>query len=135
MAEQDPKQPESEMSESAAPEARDEHLANPEGAAPEAGAEEQVTEADVSPEEEMARLHEDLANARDAVLRAQAEAQNVKRRAEQDVEKARTVRPQPAPGHEHGGKHRSGAQYRDCGHAERLHAQRPPGASGHGDGE
>lgn len=89
MAEQDPKQPESEMSESAAPEARDEHLANPEGAAPEAGAEEQVAEAEESPEEEMARLHEDLANARDAVLRAQAEAQNVKRRAEQDVEKAR----------------------------------------------
>lgn len=89
MAEQDPKQSESEMSESAAPEARDEQLANPEGVAPEAGAEEQVAEAEESPEEEMARLHEDLANARDAVLRAQAEAQNVKRRAEQDVEKAR----------------------------------------------
>ena len=37
----------------------------------------------------MAQLSEDAAEARDAALRAQADAQNVKRRAEQDVEKAR----------------------------------------------
>jgi molecular chaperone GrpE len=40
-------------------------------------------------EEEIARLQEDVATARDAALRAQADAQNVKRRAEQEVEKAR----------------------------------------------
>ena len=40
-------------------------------------------------EDVIAQLHEDVAAARDATLRAQAEAQNAKRRAEQDVEKAR----------------------------------------------
>jgi molecular chaperone GrpE len=40
-------------------------------------------------EDEVASLREDLAAAREAVLRAQADAQNVMRRAEQDVEKAR----------------------------------------------
>lgn len=40
-------------------------------------------------EELMLKLEEDLLEARDAALRAQADAQNVKRRAEQDVEKAR----------------------------------------------
>ena len=40
-------------------------------------------------ENALARLEEDLVSARDAALRAQADAQNVKRRAEQDVEKAR----------------------------------------------
>ncbi|MFO8140796.1 MAG: nucleotide exchange factor GrpE [Marinobacter sp.] len=40
-------------------------------------------------EEFMLKLEEDLLEARDAALRAQADAQNVKRRAEQDVEKAR----------------------------------------------
>lgn len=44
---------------------------------------------DASPEELMAKLEEDLNAARDAALRAQADAQNIKRRAEQDVEKAR----------------------------------------------
>lgn len=42
-----------------------------------------------APEDEITRLQEELASARDAVLRAQADAQNVMRRAEQDVEKAR----------------------------------------------
>ena len=37
----------------------------------------------------MEKLREDVAAAKDAALRAQADAQNVKRRAEQDVEKAR----------------------------------------------
>ena len=39
-------------------------------------------------EAEIARLNEALVEAKDAVLRAQAEAQNTRRRAEQDVEKA-----------------------------------------------
>jgi molecular chaperone GrpE len=40
-------------------------------------------------EDVVAQLSEDVVEARDAALRAQADAQNVKRRAEQDVEKAR----------------------------------------------
>ena len=40
-------------------------------------------------EEAMGQLQVDLAEAKDDALRAQADAQNVKRRAEQDVEKAR----------------------------------------------
>lgn len=44
---------------------------------------------DSTPEELMAKLEEDLGAARDAALRAQADAQNIKRRAEQDVEKSR----------------------------------------------
>lgn len=44
---------------------------------------------EATPEELMAKLEEDLNAARDAALRAQADAQNIKRRAEQDVEKAR----------------------------------------------
>ncbi|MEE4277523.1 MAG: nucleotide exchange factor GrpE [Halieaceae bacterium] len=55
---------------------------------------EAVTEADPmenegSPDPQLARLEEELEKARDAALRAAAEAQNAKRRAEQDVEKAR----------------------------------------------
>ncbi|MEQ9465224.1 MAG: nucleotide exchange factor GrpE [Haliea sp.] len=42
-----------------------------------------------TPEELMAKLEDDLNAARDAALRAHADAQNIKRRAEQDVEKAR----------------------------------------------
>lgn len=41
-----------------------------------------------SPEELMAQLETDLQQARDAALRAHADAQNIKRRAEQDIEKA-----------------------------------------------
>lgn len=40
-------------------------------------------------EDMVGQLQDDLIAARDAALRAQADAQNVKRRAEQDVEKAR----------------------------------------------
>ncbi len=43
----------------------------------------------LGPEERIAQLEEELAGARDNVLRAQADAQNTARRAEQDVEKAR----------------------------------------------
>lgn len=46
-------------------------------------------ETDQSFEEVVAQLQQDVVAARDAALRAQADAQNVKRRAEQDVEKAR----------------------------------------------
>lgn len=48
-----------------------------------------ATEDEPSLEETVARLEEEAAAARDTALRAQADAQNVKRRAEQDVEKAR----------------------------------------------
>jgi molecular chaperone GrpE len=44
---------------------------------------------EMSLEETVNQLQEDLLGARDAALRAQADAQNVKRRAEQDVERAR----------------------------------------------
>ena len=89
MAEQDPKQPENED--------QDEQTANPEAQletaeevaaaeAADAGAE---GDTEASLDEELSQLQEDLLAARDAALRAQADAQNVKRRAEQDVEKAR----------------------------------------------
>ncbi|MBT7720031.1 MAG: nucleotide exchange factor GrpE [Halieaceae bacterium] len=89
MAEQDPKQPENEV--------QDEQTANPEAQletaeevaaaeAADAGAE---GDTEASLDEELSQLQEDLLAARDAALRAQADAQNVKRRAEQDVEKAR----------------------------------------------
>ena len=44
---------------------------------------------EASLEDMVSQLQEDVLAARDASLRAQADAQNVKRRAEQDVEKAR----------------------------------------------
>ena len=52
---------------------------------------EQAADADSEPslEEVIGQLQVDAAAAKDAALRAQADAQNVKRRAEQDVEKAR----------------------------------------------
>jgi molecular chaperone GrpE len=89
VAEQDPKQPENEV--------QDEQTANPEAQletaeevaaaeAADAGAE---GDTEASLDEELSQLQEDLLAARDAALRAQADAQNVKRRAEQDVEKAR----------------------------------------------
>ena len=89
MAEQDPKQPENEV--------QDEQTANPEAQletaeevaaaeAADAGAE---GDSEVSLDDELSQLQEDLLAARDAALRAQADAHNVKRRAEQDVEKAR----------------------------------------------
>ena len=89
MAEQDPKQPENED--------QDEQTANPEAQletaeevaaaeAADAGAE---GDTEASLDDELSQLQEDLLTARDAALRAQADAQNVKRRAEQDVEKAR----------------------------------------------
>ncbi|MEP5569804.1 MAG: nucleotide exchange factor GrpE [Halioglobus sp.] len=89
MAEQDPKQPENEVQE--------EQTANPEVqletaeevAAAEAAQASSEDDTEVSLDDELTQLQEDLLAARDAALRAQADAQNVKRRAEQDVEKAR----------------------------------------------
>jgi molecular chaperone GrpE len=54
-----------------------------------ADAAETADEEQPSLEEVIAQLQADVEQARDAALRAQADAQNVKRRAEQDVEKAR----------------------------------------------
>ena len=97
MAEQDQKQPETiEQAEQAKSQPETTEVA-PDPAAAQSAAGEQVEqeEAQVGGEQELpveeviARLHEDVAAAKDAVLRAQAEAQNAKRRAEQDVEKAR----------------------------------------------
>lgn len=57
---------------------------------PEAGSAGNSPEGELTPEQALlARLEEEAAAARDAALRAAADAQNVKRRAEQDVEKAR----------------------------------------------
>lgn len=72
----------------------EEQLAEAAAAAIEAGVEpaaevETEGELDMSLEDMVSQLQEDVMAARDASLRAQADAQNVKRRAEQDVEKAR----------------------------------------------
>ena len=72
----------------------EEQLAEAAAAAIEAGVEpaaevETEGELDTSLEDMVSQLQEDVMAARDASLRAQADAQNVKRRAEQDVEKAR----------------------------------------------
>lgn len=72
----------------------EEQLAEAAAAAIEAGVEpaaevETEGELDMSLEDMVSQLQEDVMAARDAALRAQADAQNVKRRAEQDVEKAR----------------------------------------------
>ena len=59
----------------------------PESAPGEGGVPEESGEE--TPEQQVERLQQEAAEARDAALRAQADAQNVARRAEQDVEKAR----------------------------------------------
>jgi molecular chaperone GrpE len=74
----DPAEPRMETPEPSADPAISEDTAEPESADPE-----------LTLDEVVARLHEDVAEARDAALRAQADAQNITRRAEQDVEKAR----------------------------------------------
>lgn len=81
MAEQEPIQPGAEQA------AQDESVQQAADVAIEVGAADAPGEP--SPENLVAQLEEDLAAARDAALRAHADAQNVKRRAEQDVEKAR----------------------------------------------
>mgnify|MGYP003571924489 FL=1 len=85
MAEEQNKQPEAE--DQAEP-----VEANPESAAAEG---ENVTEAgpveesELTAEELLVQMQEEAEAARDAALRAQADAQNIKRRAEQDIERAR----------------------------------------------
>lgn len=74
-----------------------EQTVNPDGITPQeplvadaAGSAGEPPEGELTPEQALlARLEEEAAAARDAALRAAADAQNVKRRAEQDVEKAR----------------------------------------------
>ena len=89
MAEEDLKQPETEQqqepTESAAQAA--DTAAAVDSDTPEQGADSAAAEPSL--EEIVTQLQEDVAAAKDAALRAQADAQNVKRRAEQDVEKAR----------------------------------------------
>lgn len=90
MAEHDQKQ--QAQAEEAGTEAEQSQENEPRSAdAPEedAGAQENSAEAEEGPEEAIARLEAEVAEARDSVLRAHADAQNVMRRAEQDVEKAR----------------------------------------------
>lgn len=91
MAEQDPKQPEIDepaepaeaaTSDQAATKNGDETIDSAENGADEAAVE-------LTLEELVNQLKEELVTAKDDVLRAQADAQNVMRRAEQDVEKAR----------------------------------------------
>lgn len=79
MAKQDPNQPENDEPLDVAEEG---------AAAPEATDDGQNGEM-LPAQEQIEKLEEELATARDAVLRAQADSQNVTRRAEQDVEKAR----------------------------------------------
>ncbi len=82
MAEQDTKQQTEQERAEVVPEV--------EGQAPDGVGEEEVSAEDqVSLEEMVSQLQSDLLASQDAALRAQADAQNVKRRAEQDVERAR----------------------------------------------
>ncbi len=92
MSDKDSKPAEPEAN--SASEAEDSALENAEQAASEAPVEgelvdEAALEVEPSLEELVSTLQEDVLAARDAALRAQADAQNVKRRSEQDVEKAR----------------------------------------------
>ncbi|MEP1471995.1 MAG: nucleotide exchange factor GrpE [Halieaceae bacterium] len=90
MAEQEQKQSENQESEAVAEEhAEAAAAAEAQGAASQP--DESATEEGAEPtlEDVIDKLQTDLAQAEDASLRAMADAQNVKRRAEQDVEKAR----------------------------------------------
>ncbi len=91
MAKNDQAQPEQPAEEVSAEDAREESgvTAGAEGAAEASAGAGDEAPAELTLEEELARLQEDLGAARDAELRAIADAQNVARRAEQDVEKAR----------------------------------------------
>ena len=84
MAEQDQKQPESE---------EELEQAQTQAEAADSPVESEALEAEGESEPDLgavvSQLQDDLLAAKDAALRSQADAQNVKRRAEQDVEKAR----------------------------------------------
>lgn len=85
MAQQDQQNPENEEANEAA------DTPEPEVAGQQGGdqAEQDGSDVELTLEEQIAQLEEELVGAKDAALRAQAEAQNAGRRAEQDVEKAR----------------------------------------------
>ena len=89
MAEEDLKQPETEQQQepTESPAQAADTAAAVDSDTPEQGADSAAAEPSL--EEIVTQLQEDVAAAKDAALRAQADAQNVKRRAEQDVEKAR----------------------------------------------
>jgi len=94
VAEQDPKQPDIEQQDvpvqTPETEPKDaEEVAQAEEANADTGEDDASEGEEVSLEEEVTRLQDDLAAAREGALRAQADAQNVKRRAELEVEKAR----------------------------------------------
>ena len=78
-----------EQAETAEQQQQDSPEAELEAGATDAGVNGDPAEDEASLESVVEQLQEDLLAARDAALRSQADAQNVKRRAEQDVEKAR----------------------------------------------
>lgn len=78
-----------EQAETAEQQQQDSPEAELEAGATDAGVNGDPAEGEPSLESVVEQLQEDLLAARDAALRSQADAQNVKRRAEQDVEKAR----------------------------------------------
>jgi len=90
VSDQDSKTAESQASgaDEATPE-NAEQAANPAQAEADAIEAEVTAESEPSLEELVTQLQEDVLAARDSALRAQADAQNVKRRSEQEVEKAR----------------------------------------------
>ena len=87
VAEQDQKQPETQETQETQEPTEPTEQAEP--AVSEEAVEAESAAGEPTLDEALAQLHEDVADARDAALRAQADAQNVTRRAEQDVEKAR----------------------------------------------
>lgn len=87
MAEQKQEQPQSEQDKALEKVLKDGETAPQEEAVAAESAD--APEEELSLEEKVVRLAEEAAGARDTALRAQADAQNVQRRAEQDVERAR----------------------------------------------
>lgn len=87
MAEQKQEQPQSEQEEALEEVLKDGETTPEEEALAAESAD--APEEELSLEEKVVRLAEEAAGARDTALRAQADAQNVQRRAEQDVERAR----------------------------------------------
>ncbi|RLA54909.1 MAG: nucleotide exchange factor GrpE [Gammaproteobacteria bacterium] len=90
MAEQDQEQPEAEVQgEQVQSQAEAADSVAESGVSEGGGEEGESPSGELSLEEMVAQLQEDVAEAKDAAVRAQADAQNIQRRAEQDVEKAR----------------------------------------------
>jgi len=90
VAEQDQEQPEAEVQgEQVQSQAEAADSVAESGVSEGGGEEGESPSGELSLEEMVAQLQEDVAEAKDAAVRAQADAQNIQRRAEQDVEKAR----------------------------------------------